>query len=101
MSAIERPTLLRLSTVAQRLNVSLSTVYQLASSGELPVIATGAGGKGFRVSEEDLEAFIDQRRTRCKVELPTEIRHLRLEPSSRGRRGTSDSARASGKSSPK
>jgi excisionase family DNA binding protein len=94
--------MLRLSQVAERLNVSVSTVYALASSGKLPVIATGAGGRGYRVTESDLQAFIEgARRVREEAVLPTNIRHLRLESSSRGRRGTSGSAKSFDRSLPR
>jgi excisionase family DNA binding protein len=53
--------LLTLKAVAERLNASLSTVYSHVESGRLPVICTGAT-KGFRVSEEDLQTFIESRR---------------------------------------
>ena len=54
--------MLRLAEVAKRLNCSLSNIYNLVDSGRLPVIATGAGGRGLRVTEEDLQAFIENGR---------------------------------------
>lgn len=54
--------LLRLSQVAERLNCSLQNVYSLKDSGALPVISVGANGKGYRVREEDLLAFIENGR---------------------------------------
>lgn len=52
----------RLSEVAEQLACSLSNVYVLVESGELVVTSTGAGGKGYRVSEESLAAFIESRK---------------------------------------
>lgn len=94
--------MLRLSQVAERLNTSLSNVYALKDSGRLPVVSAGAGGKGFRVLEADLENFIENaRRIREQISMPTNIRHLKLESSSRGRRGTSGSGKSSGRSLPR
>ena len=50
--------MLRLNEVAERLKCSLSNVHNLVTSGRLPALSTGAGGKGYRVTEEDLAAFI-------------------------------------------
>ena len=54
--------MLRLRQVAERLNISVSGVHALVEKGLLPVICTGAGGKGYRVTEDDLAAFIESRR---------------------------------------
>lgn len=50
--------MLRLKQVAERLQCSLSNVYALVQSGRLPVVTTGARGKGYRVSEDDLAKFL-------------------------------------------
>jgi len=47
----------KLSEVARELNTSLSNVYALVASGRLPVVCTGANGKGYRVDPADLERF--------------------------------------------
>ena len=52
--------MLRLTEVAERLSTSLSNVYALKDSGRLRVVSTGAGGKGFRVTEGDLASFIEE-----------------------------------------
>jgi excisionase family DNA binding protein len=52
--------MLKLTQVALRLNTSLSNVYALIESGKLSFIRAGANGKGYRVTEEDLQLFIDQ-----------------------------------------
>ena len=75
--------MLRLNQVAERLNTSLSNVYALKDSGMLPVIATGAGGKGYRVSETDLAAFIEQARKGRRMPAwsektkPMKLKHLK------------------------
>lgn len=61
----EQPTdekLLRVNEVALRLNLSLSTVYQLIESGLLPSACVGTR-KGIRVSESDLLAYVERRRS--------------------------------------
>lgn len=50
--------LLKMRDVSERLNISLSAAYQLASEGRLPVIATGPRGKAYRIDESDLLAFM-------------------------------------------
>jgi excisionase family DNA binding protein len=57
-SAVE-PRFLTLEDVATYLNVSVTQVYALVRSGELPGIKIG--GRGFwRVDREQLEAYIEQ-----------------------------------------
>jgi excisionase family DNA binding protein len=76
--------LLKLSQVSERLNCSLSNVYSLVQSGRLSVISTGANGKGFRVSEEVLERFIEEGRRGRRPSMwpertkPVQLKHLRL-----------------------
>ena len=48
--------------VAEKLGCSLSNVYGLKDAGLLAVVPTGAGGKGYRVTDEELERFIRERR---------------------------------------
>ena len=62
--------MLKLSEVAERLNCSLTNVYALKDQGQLTVVATGAGGKGFRVAEEDLKKFIDEGRRARRIAPP-------------------------------
>ena len=58
--------LLKTSEVAAQLRCSLANVYALISSGALISIATGARGSGIRVSQDDLDAFIESRRERSR-----------------------------------
>lgn len=53
--------MLKLRQVAQRLNCSLSNVYALVESGELAHTLVGANGKGIRVSDDQLKAFLAER----------------------------------------
>ena len=55
--------MLTVTETAERLKTSPGNVYALLDSGKLPRIATGAGGKGYRVLESDLEDFIKSNRT--------------------------------------
>jgi excisionase family DNA binding protein len=75
--------MLKLSDVAQRLNCSLSNVYALVESGRLDAVQIGATGKGYRVTEEELQRFIESnRRGRTPSPWPEKtkpvLRHLRL-----------------------
>lgn len=53
---------LRVYEVAQRLNLSLSTVYQLVESGRLPSHNVGLK-KGIRVAESDLLSYVERCRS--------------------------------------
>jgi excisionase family DNA binding protein len=51
--------------VAEKLKVSTRTVYRWVDSGDLPIIKLTPGEKGnVRVSERDLEEFVEARRSR-------------------------------------
>jgi excisionase family DNA binding protein len=54
--------MLRFRQVAERLGCSISNVYSLKEQGLIAVVSTGAGGKGYRVAEEELDRFIRERR---------------------------------------
>jgi excisionase family DNA binding protein len=60
--------MLKFAEVAEQLSCSISNIYSLVQSGELLATSTGAGGKGFRVSEEDLAVFLEKRKKRLAVE---------------------------------
>jgi excisionase family DNA binding protein len=76
--------MMKLSEVASRLNCSLSNVYSLVQGGRLSVISTGATGKGFRVTEEELLRFIEEGRRGSRPSpppirsKPITLKHLRL-----------------------
>jgi excisionase family DNA binding protein len=58
------PVLLKASDVAGRLNISKALAYQLMSSGEIPTVRIR--GKIVRVTEEDLQGYINScRAIRC------------------------------------
>jgi excisionase family DNA binding protein len=54
----ERGRLLRVREVAERLNVSKSTAYNLIATGQLPAQQLGGRGYSVRVDELELERFI-------------------------------------------
>lgn len=54
--------MLRPKQVAVMLGCSLSNVYALIEAGALPAISIGAGGKGYRVIEADLQSFVENRK---------------------------------------
>ncbi|MFJ2542733.1 helix-turn-helix transcriptional regulator [Microbacterium sp. NPDC087589] len=54
--------LLKVADVAEILGVGIDWVYERIKRGEIPVVELGDTRKNQRVSEADLEAFIQQRR---------------------------------------
>ena len=78
--------MLKLSEVATMLRCSLSNVYSLVEQGKLAVISTGAGGKGFRVTEQEIERFKQEHEMkREREEVPIkrqaprpQLRHITL-----------------------
>jgi excisionase family DNA binding protein len=54
---------LTLRDVAEHLGIHRSTVYELVHKGQLPATRVGIGDKSaIRVSERDLEAYLERRR---------------------------------------
>ncbi len=75
--------MLTVKQVAERLNCSIATVYSLIDSGTLACVRIGSRGGGIRVTPEDLQAFIESRRSQSppppqpKRPRPV-LKHLRL-----------------------
>ena len=63
--------LLKISEVARALNTSPSNVYQLVARGVIPVVHTGANGKGYRVDPVDLERFIEDGKKGRRIAAPS------------------------------
>ena len=55
--------LLKIKQIAERLACSIATVYDLIKGGKLIAVKIGARGGGIRVSEQDLQAFIES----CRI----------------------------------
>lgn len=72
--------MLRLREVAERLNCSLSNVYALIEQGRLATVSVGAGGKGYRVAEAELQRFLAERRRHLGKETPTSPKNKTLRP---------------------
>lgn len=77
------PQLCTVRETARRLSCSVTNVYALLDSGQLPFVCVG-NAKGYRIDLRDIEAFIDQRK-RAKVPAETRsvpvrvsLKHLRL-----------------------
>ncbi len=72
--------LLKVNTVAERLNCSESFVYQILASGELQHYRLGRGQGGIRVSEAQIAAFLEgrERGDRAKPAAPVVRRKVRL-----------------------
>jgi excisionase family DNA binding protein len=56
--------LLTIDEVAAYLGVHRDTVYSMVRSGRLPAIQLGGRKAGWRISEEDLTAFVNDGKTR-------------------------------------
>ena len=71
--------LLKVPQVAELLACSIATVYALIESGGLPAVKIGAGGGGVRVKREDLDTFVNSRRTAPPAPRVKQValRHLR------------------------
>jgi len=54
------PRFLLMSDVAEQLNVSMSQVYHMVRSGELPAIKVGGRGK-WRIERSKLEEYIQRK----------------------------------------
>lgn len=74
------PVFLTPRDVAQRLNLSLTGVYALCDAGELPCHKIGAKGGRRRISEADLQVYLQRTR---------EARPATIELPRRGRKGAS------------
>lgn len=55
--------LLKVPQVAELLACSIATVYALIERGQLPAVKIGVGNGGVRVRPDDLESFVESRRT--------------------------------------
>jgi excisionase family DNA binding protein len=56
--------------IAEILRCGLSNAYRLIETGKLPAFRVGATGKGYRVSDEHLQAFLAERREHPGSNLP-------------------------------
>ncbi len=52
---------LTVSEIAERLKVSQETVRRWVRGGQLPVLDLGGPKMGYRIREDDLAAFLDER----------------------------------------
>ena len=59
------PRLLAVKEVASRLGVSVSTIYGLVSSGQLPAHRIGVGRGAIRIAASDVKVFLDANRVEC------------------------------------
>jgi len=58
MSTAEKPRLLPLRDVAERLSVSRASVYRMVRDGRLPCLQLGGRGAPLRVDEAKLEEWL-------------------------------------------
>lgn len=57
LGGAEAPAVLKVSEVAQQLNVGKATVYDLVDSGKLPALRVGQGRGTIRISQADLAHY--------------------------------------------
>ena len=69
--------MLRANEVAERLNISVQLVYQLIEAGKLAAHRFGVGRGTLRVSECDLDTYIESCR-QTKVDEPKPVNPPRL-----------------------
>jgi excisionase family DNA binding protein len=83
---MERPTnntttqpkaLMTVSEVARRLRCSLSNAHALISSGKLTAYRVGAGGGGLRVTEQQLQQFLERSVVSPGEDDEPPLKHLR------------------------
>lgn len=73
--------LLTVAETAERLRCSRALVYQLCERGRLPHHRLGVGRGTIRVSEGDLEMFLEQNRVEAPSPEPRmPLKHIRLKP---------------------
>lgn len=75
-------TMLTVAEVARRLKLSPSCVYRMMKAGDLPVVRVGRGRGRLRVTEEDLQLYLDVNREEKRPTQPVPPRrpleHLTL-----------------------
>jgi excisionase family DNA binding protein len=67
MHATRSPELLRISEAAEKLNVSRASVYRWIEEGRLPAIQLGGRGAPLRIPGDELNEWLDERRTSSDV----------------------------------
>jgi excisionase family DNA binding protein len=71
--------LLTAEQAAQRLNISVKTVYQLVAKGLLPCVRPSPGGRTIRIHEEDLSAYLAAcRRDQCRPSRVSGLKHIKM-----------------------
>jgi excisionase family DNA binding protein len=80
--------MLTVREVADRLRLSVSQVYALCASGKLPHLRFGNGRGTIRVTEAQLQEFIEACEVTPVASLPEGLTHIR-QPGERSRPGAS------------
>lgn len=72
--------MLRIADVAKRLDCSVANAYALIESGRLAHFRVGAHRGGIRVSEDQLQAFLDSASEGPDVSRParSRLKHVRV-----------------------
>jgi excisionase family DNA binding protein len=80
MHATRSPELLRIPETAERLNVSRASVYRWITEGRLPAVRLGDRGGPLRVRAEELDEWLEERRTSTDVSERDGSRQGQLKP---------------------
>lgn len=84
-AAADNPKLLTPKQVAARLSLSVTAVYALCDSGELPCHKVGVSRSRRRIAENDLADYLQRTRAMpMTVTLPTRTRRLAAQGASGG-----------------
>ena len=74
--------MMKVADIAKRLNCAPSTVYELVESGQLPAYRIGLRRGGIRVTEEQLQEYLQACESRAAAAQPrpprTRLKHLKL-----------------------
>lgn len=72
--------MMTVSTVAERLDVSDACVYAIIAAGDLRCYRIGVGRGAIRISEEQLQDYLDKKETGEKPKtsrpVPVKLKHL-------------------------
>lgn len=76
--------MLKVKDAAEKLQVSVATVYLLCSHGQLPHVRVGARSKGtIRIKEEDLTAFVESSQAQAhRLTNAAGLKHIKVPSSS-------------------
>ncbi|WP_437193235.1 helix-turn-helix domain-containing protein [Planctomicrobium sp. SH527] len=82
MNPLDR--MLNVATTAERLGVSTATIYALVNAGKLPCYRIGVGRGAIRISEREIEQYLESCRqlptapTTARSPRPRRLKHIKI-----------------------